>query len=100
MKYLLPIINLNFNATCNIGNNIFKTNLNVINKQFNQTNNFLNDEYLRRAFVGKSNRLKSNLNLGNLSSYYNKSIPIMKSEKTEKEKKIKLEPKYKSLIDE
>ena len=100
MKYLLPIINLNFNATCNIGNNIFKTNLNVINKQFNQTNNFLNDEYLRRAFVGKSNRLKSNLNLRNLTSYYNNSIPIMKSEKTEKEKKIKLEPKYKSLIDE
>ena len=79
MKYLLPIVNLNFNATSNVGEGIFKTNLNIINNKFNQTQNFLNDNYLKRAFVGKNNKLKSNLNPKNLSSYFSNCIPIMKN---------------------
>ena len=79
MKYLLPIVNINFNATSNVGEGIFKTNLNIINNKFNQTQNFLNDNYLKRAFVGKNNKLKSNLNPKNLSSYFSNCIPIMKN---------------------
>ena len=35
MKYLLPLITINFNSSSNIGKNLFKTNLNIVNKKFN-----------------------------------------------------------------
>ena len=97
MKYLLPIINLNFNATCNIGNNIFKTNLNVINTKYNQTQNFLNDSFLKKAFLGKNNKLKANLNSKGVSSIYYNSIPIMKKEQIKSEPKLS-NPKFRILI--
>ena len=97
MKYLLPIVNLNFNSTCNIGEGVFKTNLNVINNRFNQTQNFINDPYLRKAFVGKSNRLKSDLHIRNSSTYYFNSIPIMKNDMEKEKKKILSEPKLSTI---
>ena len=99
MKYLLPIVNLNFNFSCNIGEGVFKTNLNVISNRFNQTQNFLNDTYLRKAFVGKSNRLKSDLHIKGLNTYYLNSIPIMKNETEKEKKKILSEPKM-SIINQ
>ena len=36
----MPIINLNFNAISNVGNDISETNLNLINKNFNKIKNF------------------------------------------------------------
>ena len=101
MKYLLPIVNLNFNSSCNIGEGVFKTNLNVISNRFNQTQNFLNDTYLRKAFVEKSNRLKSDLHIKNLNTYCFNSIPIMKNEieKEKDKKKIMSEPKM-SIINQ
>ena len=99
MKYLLPIVNLNFNSSCNIGEGVFKTNLNVISNRFNQTQNFLNDTYLRKAFVGKSNRLKSDLHIKGLNTYYLNSIPIMKNETEKEKKKILSEPKM-SIINQ
>ena len=97
MKYLLPIINLNFNSNCNIGENIFKTNLNVINTKYNQTQNFLNDSFLKKAFLGKNNKLKANLNSKGVSSIYYNSIPIMKKEQIKSEPKLS-NPKFRILI--
>ncbi len=88
MKYLLPIINLNFNASCNVGNEIFQTNLNIINKDFNKTENFLNDPILKPAFI-KHNSIKSNSNSNNnINNLFTKSIPIMRKEKTKHDIKI------------
>jgi hypothetical protein len=91
MNYLIPIVNLNLNSNCNIGENIFKTNLNVISKNFNRTGNYMSDSILRKAFVGKNNKIRNDLVCRSTSSnYYNNvSIPILK-------KQIKIEPK---LID-
>jgi len=91
MNYLTPIVNLNLNSNCNIGENIFKTNLNVISKNFNRTGNYMSDSILRKAFVGKNNKIRNDLVCRSTSSnYYNNvSIPILK-------KQIKIEPK---LID-
>ena len=91
MNYLIPIVNLNLNSNCNIGDNIFKTNLNVISKNFNRTGNYMSDSILRKAFVGKNNKIKNDLICRSTSNnYYNNvSIPILK-------KQIKIEPK---LID-
>ena len=86
MKYLLPIINLNFNASCNIGNDIFETNLNVINKDFNKTQNFLKDPILKFAF-SKNNNFK-NIHSSNITSFNNKSIPIMKKEKNKQDNRL------------
>ena len=97
MKYLLPIINLNFNSNCNVGENIFKTNLNVINTKYNQTQNFLNDSFLKKAFLGKNNKLKANLNSKGVSSIYYNSIPIMKKEQIKSEPKLS-NPKFRILI--
>ena len=76
LKYLMPLINLNFNNNCNIGNNIFETNLNVIHRKFNSTQNYLNDNILKRAFIGKNNKLKSDLLINKNNFTY--SIPMLK----------------------
>ena len=88
MKYLLPIINLNFNASCNVGNEIFQTNLNIINKDFNKTENFLNDPILKPAFI-KHNKIKSYYSTNSsISNLFTKSIPIMKKERNKQDVKI------------
>ena len=76
LKYLMPLINLNFNNNCNIGNNIFETNLNVIHRKFNSTQNYLNDNILKRAFIGKNNKLKTDLIINKNNFTY--SIPMLK----------------------
>ena len=88
---IMNFVNLNLNSNCNIGENIFKTNLNVISKNFNRTGNYMSDSILRKAFVGKNNKIRNDLVCRSTSSnYYNNvSIPILK-------KQIKIEPK---LID-
>ena len=88
MKYLLPIINLNFNANCNVGNEIFQTNLNIINKEFNKTENFLNDPILKPAFI-KYNKIKNHCSSNtNISNLFTKSIPIMRKDKIKHDIKI------------
>jgi hypothetical protein len=76
LKYLMPLININFNNNCNIGNNIFETNLNVIHRKFNSTQNYLNDNILKRAFIGKNNKLKTDLIIN--KNNFSNSIPMLK----------------------
>ena len=97
MKNLLPLVTLNFNSNCNIGNNIFTTNLNLIDKKFNPTNHYLNDKLLKRAFC-KNNRLRPELFIDrkNTNNFYN-SIPVLRKSMSPFDYKI-LENKYKVLI--
>ena len=77
MKYLLPLISINFNSSSNIGKDLFKTNLNILNKKFNINETFLNDQTLRNAFVDKKNRFyKDVLNPKRIK--FSSSIPVLK----------------------
>ena len=77
MKYLLPLISINFNSSSNIGKDLFKTNLNILNKKFNLNETFLNDQTLRNAFVDKKNRFyKDVLNPKRIK--FSSSIPVLK----------------------
>ena len=77
MKYLLPLISINFNSSSNIGKDLFKTNLNIVNKKFNLNETFLNDQTLRNAFVDKKNRFyKDVLNPKRIK--FSSSIPVLK----------------------
>ena len=96
MKYLLPIINLNFNANCNVGNDIFETNLNVINNDFNKTENYLKEPTFYQAF-NKNNKMRNIYHSKSLNSIFTKSIPIMKREKT-KQNHIISDSKYKAVF--
>ncbi len=69
MKYLLPIINLNFNANCNVGNDIFETNLNVINNDFNKTENYLKEPTFYQAF-NKNNKMRNIYHSKSLNSIF------------------------------
>ena len=86
MNYLLPLIYSNFNSNYNIGkNNIFTTNLNIIDRTFNKTYKYLNDKILRKAFVGKDNKLYVELYMDKiLKNNFCNSIPVLRRNNSSK----------------
>ena len=97
MRYLLPVIYTNFNSNCDVGKrNIFKTNLNlnIINRNFNKTFNYLNDKTLRKAFLGRNNKLCVELYMDKgAKRHVNSSVPVLKGNKSSEilfDKKSKL----------
>ena len=97
MKYLLPLVSLNLNASCNVGNNLFETNLNLINRKYNMTEKYLKDPALRRAFLGKNNKIKNQLAKSSTSSMFSNSIPVLRKTKSEVDPRL-LDPKYKAVF--
>jgi len=77
MKYLLPLVTINFNSTSNIGKNIFKTNINIVNKKFNMNETFLRDETLKNAFLDKKNRIFKDI-LNPRRTQFSTSVPVLK----------------------
>jgi hypothetical protein len=77
MKHLMPLITLNFNNIDNIGKEIFKTNLNIIDNQFSRNQNYLNDHILRNAFID-NNKYYKNLHVNAKTSFSNSSIPVLR----------------------
>lgn len=97
LKYLMPLINLNFNNNCNIGNDIFETNLNVIHRKFNSTQNYLNDNILKRAFIGKNNKIKNDLIVNKSNFNFTNSIPMLKKSNNDFDPILK-DKKYKACF--
>ena len=97
MDYLMPLIYSNFNSNCNVGtNNVFKTNLNLIDRSFNKTYNYLNDKMLRKAFVGKDNKLCVELYMDkNIKNNFCNCIPVFKRNNSSK---IIFDKKSKSIL--
>ena len=77
MNHLIPIITFNFNSNCNLGNNIFSTNINIFDKTFNKTYKHLNDEVLKKSFYGKNNKLQKDLFIKK-DVLFNGSIPVLR----------------------
>lgn len=82
MNYLLPLITINFRSNCNLNNlskEVFCTNLNIVDRHFNKNKFFLKDKYLRKAFLGKNNKIKPDLGV-DISNGNNcgNSIPILR----------------------
>lgn len=77
MKYLLPLVTINFNSTSNIGKNIFKTNINIVNKKFNMNETFLRDETLKNAFLDKKNKIFKDV-LNPRRTQFSTSVPVLK----------------------
>lgn len=77
MKYLLPLISINFNSSSNIGQDLFKTNLNIVNKKFNLGESFLNDETLRNAFLDKRNKVFNDIS-NPRRTQFSTSVPVLK----------------------
>ena len=97
MKYLLPLVSLNLNASCNIGNNLFETNLNLINRKFNMTEKYLHDPELRKAFLGKNNKITNELAKSSTSSMFSNSIPVLRKTRSEIDPRLN-DPKYKAVF--
>ena len=77
MNHLLPLITFNFNSNCNLGNNIFTTNINIFDKTFNKTYKHLNDNILKKSFVQKNNKLQTDLFIKN-DTLLNGAIPVLR----------------------
>ena len=82
MNHLLPLITINFRSNCNLSKlskDVFCTNLNIVDRQFNKNKFFLKDKYLRKAFLGKNNKIKPDLcaDVSNGNNCCN-SIPILR----------------------
>ena len=56
MNYLKPLLNFNYKTNV-FGNSLFKTNLNIIGKNYNSSRNYLNNDYLKKACSGKNNKM-------------------------------------------
>jgi hypothetical protein len=80
MKYLMRIINMNFNTISKIGNNIYETNLNLINNNYNIIKNLSKEPILQNAFK-KDKTLNKYLNLNSFNSITTKPV-LMNREKT------------------
>ena len=77
MKYLLPLVTINFNSTSNIGRDLFKTNLNIVNRKFNMNETFLRDETLKNAFLDKKNKIFKDV-LNPRRTQFSSSVPVLK----------------------
>ena len=77
MKYLLPLVTINFNSTSNIGRDLFKTNLNIVNRKFNMNETFLRDETLKNAFLDKKNKIFKEV-LNPRRTQFSSSVPVLK----------------------
>ena len=97
MNYLMPIISFNFRSNCNIGNTLFKTNINIIDKKFNTTQNYLNDIYLKKAFLGKNNKTLNTFNGEKRVNNFGLCVPILKKTNSPDYYKL-LDSKFKSLV--
>jgi hypothetical protein len=98
MNHLLPIITFNFNSNCNLGNNIFKTNINIFDKTFNKTYKHLNEKILYNSFLGKNNKIQKDLYMKN-DILFNGSIPVLRKsvDKVINNYKLK-DDKYKLIL--
>ena len=77
MKYLMPLVTINFNSTSNIGRELFKTNLNIVNRRFNMNETFLRDETLKNAFLDKKNKIFKDV-LNPRRTQFSTSVPVLK----------------------
>ena len=68
---------INFNNKDNIGKELFKTNLNIIDKNFNMNQNYLQDNLLKNAFMD-NNKYYKNLHIGAKTSFSKSSIPVLR----------------------
>ena len=77
MNRLIPLITFNFDSNCNIGNNVFTTNINIFDKSFNKTYKHLTDDILKKSFLKKNNKLLKDLFVRN-DILFNGSIPVLR----------------------
>lgn len=77
MRYLLPLVTINFNSSSNIGKDLFKTNLNIVNRKFNLNETFLKDEILKNAFLDKKNKIFKDV-INPRRTQFSSSVPVMK----------------------
>ena len=78
MKHLMPLITLNFNNKDNIGKELFKTNLNIIDKNFSINHNYLHDKLLKNAFTDNHKYYKD-LHVNAKTTFSNSSsIPVLR----------------------
>ena len=77
MNRLIPLITFNFDSNCNLGNNVFTTNINIFDKSFNKTHKHLTDDILKKSFFGKNNKLQKDLFIRN-DILFNGSIPVLR----------------------
>ena len=79
MKHLIPLITLNFNNKDNIGKELFKTNLNIIDKNFNINQNYLSDKLLKNALMDNNHKYYKELYINsNSTNFSNSSIPVLR----------------------
>ncbi len=76
MKHLMPLITLNFNNKDNIGKELFKTNLNIIDKNYSMNQNYLQDKLLKNAFMD-NNKYYKDLHVSR-NTFSNSSIPVLR----------------------
>ena len=96
MNHLLPLIIYNFNSNCNIGSDIFSTNINIFNSTFDKRRIYLNDNILKKAFIKKNNKLQKELFLKD-NTFNNGSIPVLRKKNVSVDLKIK-DDKYKLVV--
>ena len=97
MNHLMPILTLNFKSNCNLGNTLFTTNLNLIDKNFNSTQKFLNDANLKKAFVGKNKKVLNEFRVDKRNNKISFSIPILRKYNSPDDFRL-LDNRFKTLI--
>ena len=98
MNRLIPLITFNFDSNCNIGNNVFTTNINIFDKSFNKTYKHLTDDILKKSFLKKNNKLQKDLFVRS-DILFNGSIPVLRKNNDGLFNDIKLKnDKYKFVL--
>ena len=98
MNRLIPLITFNFDSNCNLGNNVFTTNINIFDKSFNKTYKHLTDDILKKSFLKKNNKLQKDLFVRS-DILFNGSIPVLRKNNDGLFNDIKLKnDKYKFVL--
>ena len=76
MKNLLPLVSVGLNFKDNIGKDLFKTNLNIINNKYNKNKILLQDKLLKNAF--QDNYKYYNDLRADKTMNINSSVPVLR----------------------
>jgi hypothetical protein len=81
-----------------LGNYIFTTNINIFDKNFNKTYKHLNDDILKKSFIGKNNKLQKDLFIKS-DALFNGTIPVLRKSDNSLFENSKLKnDKFKSVL--
>jgi len=96
MNCLKPLLSFNYKTNL-FGSSLFKTNVNIIGKNYNSPKNYLNNDILKKAVSGKNNRMLNRFFSDDFNNNFCFSIPNIREHVSPDNYRL-LDNRFKTLV--